>query len=321
MKKLFSVGLISLLTVGCGGGDYVHSQEPRSMVYYGQPVADLYENFGAPTKGIRLSDNERILIYISQEIDKEWAYRYVRGCVMKFHLKDDRVINWSADGQACIIQSSDPEEIEEAMEQERKNAPVTDLGLFDDESKTEIIVSDETEASDAGLHETGVLQLPDDAFDGKASTLYNGQYEISHLYHYNPETKVIQKVDKVSEFKENVAKKHTIINKTVVDANQLQHLPTDAFDGKASVIYIPQMQVQTQEKVAGQMIQQLPSDAFHGQASTMYHTQQLNQFVSNGKVQQKTVIPSDAFDGRASVPVVPVVPAQQQDDDEWGLFD
>lgn len=320
MKKLFVIGLFSLLTAGCGTGDYAHTQEPRSMVYYGQPVADLYENFGAPTKGVRLSDNERILIYISQEIEKEWAYRYVRGCVMKFHLKDDRVIDWSADGQACVISSADAEEIDEAIQKEKENMPQADLGLFDDTTDTSSPEANDKAISVIPIPNSGSLQLPDDAFDGKASTSYDRQYNVSHLYHYNPETKEIQKID-YPQVKESSVEKSTVIHGKATDIENLQTLPTDAFDGKASVIYIPQMQLEANETPMERAVQQLPTDAFDGQASTLYHTQQINQNVvpaANGH--QKTLIPTDAFDGKAEVPTVSVISETQQDD-EWGLFE
>ncbi len=116
MKKINVVLLSSLLLCGCSESEYVHSSEPRSQVYYGQPVADVYENFGAPSKGIRLSDNERILIWISQEIEKDWAYRYLRACTVKIQLRNERVVNWSAEGQGCVISSnSDGEEIDQLI--------------------------------------------------------------------------------------------------------------------------------------------------------------------------------------------------------------
>ncbi len=126
MKKINAVLLCSLLLCACSESEYVHSSEPRSQVYYGQPVADVYENFGTPTKGIRLSDNERILIWISQEVEKDWAYRYLRACTVKIHLRDERVINWSAEGQGCVISSnSDGEEINQLIESQKSGTSST----------------------------------------------------------------------------------------------------------------------------------------------------------------------------------------------------
>lgn len=142
MKKINTVLLCSLLLCACSESEYVHSSEPRSQVYYGQPVADVYENFGAPTQGIRLSNNERILVWISQEIEKDWAYRYLHACTVKIHLRNERVINWFADGQGCVISSnSDSEEIDELIESKKSNNIPT-------------------------------YSLPTDAFNGNASSIY-----------------------------------------------------------------------------------------------------------------------------------------------------
>lgn len=160
MKKINTVLLCSLLLCACSEHEYVHSSEPRSQVYYGQPVADVYENFGTPTKGVRLSDNERILIWISQEVEKDWAYRYLRACTVKIHLRDERVINWSAEGQGCVISSnSDGEEINQLIESQKSGTPSTP--------------SLPTDAFD-GATQTNAIggTLPADAFNGTASLTY-----------------------------------------------------------------------------------------------------------------------------------------------------
>ena len=160
MKKINAVLLCSLLLCACSESEYVHSSEPRSQVYYGQPVADVYENFGTPTKGIRLSDNERILIWISQEVEKDWAYRYLRACTVKIHLRNERVINWSAEGQGCVISSnSDGEEIDQLIEAQKStalSAPSLPTDAFGGTTQTNVF--------------GGTLQA--DAFDGNASRAY-----------------------------------------------------------------------------------------------------------------------------------------------------
>lgn len=95
--------LVILSACGIRNGEYVHSGEARSNAYYGQSVADLYENFGIPTRGIKYSDTERALIYRSQDIEKEWAHRYFRKCVLVFYLKNDYVVDWAFEGNKCIV--------------------------------------------------------------------------------------------------------------------------------------------------------------------------------------------------------------------------
>lgn len=113
MKKnlLLSFATALLLTTGCSFQDYVHTTEPRSTIYIGQTAADVYENFGAPTKIERLAENKQILIYHKQEIEKDWSYRYFHECELKFYMVDDRLEDWSKRGDICAVKelSSDRE--------------------------------------------------------------------------------------------------------------------------------------------------------------------------------------------------------------------
>ena len=113
MKKLFLlslVGMMSFLTA-CSG-QYIHSTEPRSVVYMGQPAADVYENFGAPTRIKKLRPNAQVLIYQKQEIEKDWAYRYFHSCEIQFYMVDDRVSDWYSTGDMCAIRSNRYSEVD-----------------------------------------------------------------------------------------------------------------------------------------------------------------------------------------------------------------
>lgn len=107
MKKLFLLSLIGMMSflTACSG-QYVHSTEPRSVVYMGQPAADVYENFGVPTRIKKLRQNAQVLIYQKQEIEKDWAYRYFHSCEMQFYMVDDRVSDWYSTGDMCAIHTN-----------------------------------------------------------------------------------------------------------------------------------------------------------------------------------------------------------------------
>ena len=113
MKKLFLLPLIGLTSLlSACTGQYVHTTEPRSVVYMGQPAADVYENFGKPTKIKRLKSNAQVLIYQKQEIEKDWAYRYFHSCEMQFYMVDDRVSDWFSTGDMCAIRSNRDSDID-----------------------------------------------------------------------------------------------------------------------------------------------------------------------------------------------------------------
>ena len=286
MKRIIALALLPFILSACGSDEYVHSTEPRSNVYYGQPIADLYENFGAPTKATQLTENERVLIYIKQEIEKDWAYRYVRGCVMKFFLKDERVIAWSADGQACVIPSTGGNITELNAQRLSADLPNNAYGLFDEWTNT----TDVLQYSPTGG------QVPADAFDGKAPTTYKA----------------------VHNTQENIPE---VITDTHFNGRRL---PADAFDGKASTSYRPIKTPIRNNASTG--LNTLPPDAFEGQASTIYNPSKTIQSNTNIHPSSASMLPSDAFEGQASTVYQQPASSKGRslfsaDEEEWGLFD
>lgn len=268
MKKWIVVGFLPFLLIGCGANEYVHSKEPRSTVYYGQSVADLYENFGTPTKATRISDNERILIYISQEIEKDWAYRYVRGCVMRFHLVDNRVVDWSADGQACLIQSREEGE----MSVPKGMTDSDESGLFDSKRHTTEInsVAQPLQMN----YQTGENRLPDDAFHGQAPTTYS--------------TIPSRTTPSRMTIPENAVR-----GKASASWSRSGQLPADAFDGKASTTYIPvkSVSMNSSSAIIRNKTAQVPADAFDGQGAIPASTYQNSHFrktFSNQSIQDNS---------------------------------
>lgn len=221
MKKIIAFCFVTCFLSACSTGEFAHSTEPRSNVYYGQPVADLYENFGTPTKATRLSENERVLIYITQKVEKDWAYRYLRGCVMRFHLRNERVIDWSSEGNACVVQNG----VKPKMMQQADD----ETGLFDaDINQSEFSNTDSVSIRSVTApkiesydHVSGIAkQLPADAFDGRASTVYYKKYTPSQMSSL-PDGKAPTNYDI----------KHT------QQFPVTQQLPADAFHGNASTVY------------------------------------------------------------------------------------
>lgn len=227
MKKIIAFCFVTCFLSACSIGEFTHSTEPRSNVYYGQPVADLYENFGTPTKATQLSENERVLIYITQKVEKDWAYRYLRGCVMRFHLRNERVIDWSSEGNACVVQNG----VKPKMIQQTDD----EFGLFDsDINQSKLSNTDSasirsvTAPKIESYGSTGIAkQLPADAFDGRASTVYYKKYAPSQM----------------PSLPADAFDKGTPTNYRMKQGQQTQmfpmaqQVPADAFHGKASTIY------------------------------------------------------------------------------------
>lgn len=252
MKRIISLALLPLMLTACGSDEYVHSSEPRSNVYFGQPVADLYENFGSPTKASLLSEDKRILIYVKQEIEKEWAYRYVRGCVMKFYLKNERVVAWSANGQACVIPSTGG-----------------NIAMFNQQFQNMNFSTDGFVSYDTTKYSPTGGKVPDDAFDGLADTHYGAIHD----------TKMYRVVDKNSNIYQLPADAFEGVAPTTYRsvkepfndniASGVHTVPGDAFDGQASTIYRPTKKtIKTTAKSSSASV--LPTDAFDGKASTVY---------------------------------------------------
>ncbi len=260
MKKWIAACFLPLILTACGTGEYVHSQEPRSTVYYGQPIADLYENFGTPTKAERKADNERVLIYMFQEVEKDWAYRYVRGCVMKFYLVDERVVDWTADGQACVI----------------KSRSMSDMG-------NQGLALDHVLASGSSI-------LPADAFDGMAPTTYSPIQSVTtptNTFRGKASASMSRSGQLPADAFDGKASATYIPTQVRHTANSggiISQVPSDAFGGQASTFYNTNARVQS--GTSSIVSRGLPADAFEGKAST-------NHISSRA---QKSFITHDEYD-------------------------
>lgn len=296
MKKIATVALMPLLLSACSGGDdFIHSSEPRSNIYYGQTVADLYENFGTPTKATRFSENERVLIYFRQDIEKEWAYRYMHSCVMKVHLKDERVVDWSAQGTACVVHA-DPKPgsiiasiddrgvyIDPGVSGTRKVISPYAVSQGNNTQKSYINVSSKGDTYFNGQH------VPNDAFFGSTPTVYT--------HHANGYTSQTLQTNGQPLYKQYPTT-----------------LPADAFDGRAPIPVNPQAGYGTSQVVPNNSSvlysNQLPADAFDGRASTTY--QGVNQPVQ-GVYQPQPKQSSSSFFGSLF--------STDDDEGDWGIFD
>lgn len=103
MKKLFACIAVLGLLCACASAEYPSNTESRSTTWQGQSAEDLYENFGVPTVGFRVSENERHLLYHTDMITRGWTERIYHYCDIMFVLVDEKVVDWSYHGNQCTL--------------------------------------------------------------------------------------------------------------------------------------------------------------------------------------------------------------------------
>lgn len=107
MKRFFTVCLICLGLVGCMTG-FDENRETRSTVYVGQTTWDMYENFGVPTQALKISPEEIHFFYHREAITRDWTKMYYNWCDMRFVAVNDRIVNWTVDGNQCHVNVAEP---------------------------------------------------------------------------------------------------------------------------------------------------------------------------------------------------------------------
>lgn len=101
MKKIFIAIVGIMLMSGCSA--FTENRESRSTVYEGQTTWDLYENFGAPTRVLKIGPNEYQFYYHKEAITRDWTRLYYDYCDTVFVIVDDRVVDWEQTGNQCHI--------------------------------------------------------------------------------------------------------------------------------------------------------------------------------------------------------------------------
>ncbi len=101
MKKIFIAIVGMMLISGCS--TFTENRESRSTVYEGQTTWDLYENFGVPTRVLKIAPNEYQFYYHKEAITRDWTRLYYDYCDTVFVIVDDRVVDWDQTGNQCHI--------------------------------------------------------------------------------------------------------------------------------------------------------------------------------------------------------------------------
>ena len=105
MKKLY-VFLIFVLLSACSRPNMIETPVSRSQIYYGQTVADLYDNFGAPKRAIQYAYGVVEYTYVNDNLVSENADKHLLYCNLVVYAKDNRVIDWWGEGNNCQFQEA-----------------------------------------------------------------------------------------------------------------------------------------------------------------------------------------------------------------------
>ena len=107
MKKIYFLAILFFLSA-CFSTPY-HHEVFRSQIYYGQTLADLYENFGYPQQRKMLANDVSMYIFNQQEIVSERVEKFFYDCKLRVFIQDDHVIDWDWQGNNCQFKEKGPD--------------------------------------------------------------------------------------------------------------------------------------------------------------------------------------------------------------------
>lgn len=110
MKRIW-IFLILFFLSACNSDLFVQPEVDRSQIYYGQTIADLYENFGRPQKAERFAHDLVVYTFSQQDIvnikvDKIFTY-----CNLHVYVQNGRVIDWDWAGNNCQFQEKETQSL------------------------------------------------------------------------------------------------------------------------------------------------------------------------------------------------------------------
>ena len=108
MKKSVLLGLGILLTA-CARPSIIEIPVSRSQIYYGQSVASLYDNFGAPQKAARYAYDVIEYTFMMENVAVENVDKKLLYCNLWVYARNNRVIDWKFEGNNCNVEEPDPE--------------------------------------------------------------------------------------------------------------------------------------------------------------------------------------------------------------------
>ena len=110
MKKLIWSCLL-LIVGGCSRPNIIETPLSRSQIYYGQSVANLYDNFGAPKKAAQYAYGVIEYTFITENIAIEHLDKKLLYCNLWVLAQNNRVLDWKFEGNNCNVKEPDPKVI------------------------------------------------------------------------------------------------------------------------------------------------------------------------------------------------------------------
>ena len=121
MKKAVFIGLAFILGA-CSRPSIIEIPVSRSQIYYGQSVADLYDNFGAPKKATQYAYGVIEYTFTTENISVENLDKRLLYCNLWVYAQNNRVLDWKIEGNNCHIKEPDPEVIR-YLDERREETP------------------------------------------------------------------------------------------------------------------------------------------------------------------------------------------------------
>ena len=127
MKKALFCFFVLALTA-CSRPNIKETPISRNQIYYGQSVADLYDNFGAPKKAVRYAYDVVEYTFITESIAVENVDKKLHYCNMVVRAQNNIVIDWWGEGNNCQFKEI---EVRRYLD-ERRNEPPARLTFDND---------------------------------------------------------------------------------------------------------------------------------------------------------------------------------------------
>ena len=127
-KKVFLLACGFLLTA-CARPNIIETPLSRSQIYYGQSVADLYDNFGSPKRAVQYAYGVIEYTFVTENISVEHLDKRLLYCNLWVYAQNNRVIDWKLEGNNCNVKEPNPKVVR-YLDERRDETPA--LITFDD---------------------------------------------------------------------------------------------------------------------------------------------------------------------------------------------